>query len=171
MNKTINASRQTIPQHHTLLYDGQCGICGKFADWLKQQPAEPPIRCLPQQQAAVDPAFASVGFNTDDQGRPNEIVLIESDDSVYRDTDAYLRLLAMLPKTQALAKQLSRPGMRPWVRRAAHAVVNHRDGISKLLGLSSDRQTIKNTLAQTPEPMRCATTNPAPAVKTNRSLP
>lgn len=149
-----------MPSHHTLLYDGQCGICGKFIGWLQQQPADPTIRCLPQQQAAEDPAFAGINFNTDDQGRPSEIVLIEIDGTIYRDTDAYLRLLAMFPKTQALAKQLSRPSMRPWVRRAAHAVVNHRDGLSRLLGLSSDRQTLQDELAQTPEPMRCAANNP-----------
>ena len=140
----------------TLFFDGQCGICHRFIRWLDSQDTTESIHCLSQQEAAQNPAYAAIDFRADAQGQPAELVLQAASGELLRDTDAYLRLLSLIKNTQPLAKALNTKAARPFVRRAAHAVVNNRQTLSKLFGVKPEPVSDLKKLEALPEPPRCA---------------
>lgn len=118
-----------------VLYDSSCGLCSWLKKWCLDQPAY------------VDLVFVATGTPAADRilpierGRPaEELVLVSDEGAVYRGNAAWLMCLWALEEYRAWANRLASPGLLPLAREAFHMLSNRRGGITRALGLRSDRE-------------------------------
>lgn len=131
----------------TVLYDPDCGLCGRVAAWLATQPKWIPLRVLPSTMAArLHPELEAM--------KPGEELIAVSDEGgIYRGDHAWLTCLYALKRYRSLARRLSRPALLPFARQAFKFVSSNRRGISSWLEMLNDTE-IEAELRQIPAP-RC----------------
>jgi len=117
-----------------VLYDAGCGLCSQLVQWISKQPASFSLQFVAagsDEARRLFPEFQSTA-------RPEELVVISEDGSVYRDEAAYIMCLYALDACRALAIRLARPGFRPFARRVFSMLSTNRMQLSDLLGMRSD---------------------------------
>lgn len=137
----------------TVLYDPTCGLCVRCRQWLAKQPALIPMRFVPQgsaQQEKLYPGFITL---TDDQGRAEELVVIDDAGGVYRNDKAWVMCFYALREYRALSMRLARPGMSGLARRAYHLIAANRRALSWLTGGAEDAVVAR--LRNEFDPPRC----------------
>ncbi|XAM01666.1 DCC1-like thiol-disulfide oxidoreductase family protein [Phycisphaeraceae bacterium D3-23] len=137
----------------TVLYDPTCGLCVRCRQWLAKQPALIPLRFVPQgsrRQATLFPGFET---KTDEQGRPEELVVIDDSGQVYRNDKAWVMCFYALREYRALSMRLARPGMAGLARRAYHLIAVNRRALSWLIGGGEDE--VVERLQRAIDPPRC----------------
>ena len=124
-----------------IFYDDACGFCCRCAEWLKEQPTFVPVSVLPASRLPVA------------KGEKAELVVIDSDGGVYRDTDAWLMTLWLLTEWRHWSAKLAR-GDRALARRVVELAGSWRHGLSRLFALQSDVE-LRRGLEELPAAPRC----------------
>jgi predicted DCC family thiol-disulfide oxidoreductase YuxK len=132
-----------------VLYDETCGFCCRCARWLERQNAYVHLECLPAGDAETRERFPIARGEGKD-----ELVAVDSDGGVYRDTDAFIVALWALRDWREWSLRLSTERLKPMARRFFDLGSGWRHGLSRLLGFRSDAE-VAVRLARIPEPMRC----------------
>jgi predicted DCC family thiol-disulfide oxidoreductase YuxK len=127
MFKNSPGSLETL----TVLYDSACGFCVSCRAWLERQPGDLDLEFLPIQSAAAKSLFPArpPGDSAD------ELIVVGSDGSVYRDSDAWIMCLYALREYREWAIRLSSPTLRPLARQAFAFVSHNRRRLSRKVGL------------------------------------
>ena len=74
----------------TVLYDPTCGFCVRSRQWLDKQPKLIAMRFLPQGSSKQQTLYPNLQHLTDEQGRPEELIVIDDQGKVYRDDKAWV---------------------------------------------------------------------------------
>ena len=131
-----------------VLYDEQCGFCCECARWLAAEPHLVPLVCVPRQSPEAIEAFGDL----DKPGSKPELIVVDSDGGVYRDSDAWIVVLWALERYRSWSVRLVKPLLRPFARSLFELVSNNRLTVSKLLSLESDVVVQQRLLLQYGDP-------------------
>lgn len=141
-------------QHLTVLYDPTCGFCVKCRQWLDKQPKHLAIRFVPQGSSKQATLYPDLKFQTDEQGRPEELIVIDNAGKVYRDDKAWVMCFYALRAYRPLAMRLARPGMAGLARKAYTAISTNRRALSAFLGMKGD-DDLRTGLQAEPDTPHC----------------
>ncbi len=113
----------------TVLFDADCGLCGRAREWLAGQPQLVPLVFVP---AASDEARAL--FPTLDHASTlGDLTAVGDDGSVYAAEAAWVLCLWCLAGHRGLAMRLASPALLPTAHKAVLAISARRQQISGLL--------------------------------------
>lgn len=110
-----------------IFYDDTCGFCCRCAEWLRKQPTFIPVAVLPASQLPVE------------AGEKPELVVIDGEGGVYRDTDAWLMTLWLLREWRGWAARLAH-GNRDLARQVVELAGSWRHGLTRLFNLTSEAE-------------------------------
>ncbi|MGJ8672602.1 thiol-disulfide oxidoreductase DCC family protein [Rubritalea sp.] len=109
-------------------YDGQCGMCCTFHEWVNRQERANDIVFLPYQSEEALNRFPTL--NTRDPAR--QMVVRTSTDEIYQGAEAWVWCLWSCTKYRGLAKKVSKPQLLPQVQKICHLLAANRLTLSKL---------------------------------------
>lgn len=119
-----------------VFYDGRCGMCCTFHEWIQRQPRAFGIRFIPYQSAEAEEVFP--GISTLDPAR--EMVVRTSEGTVYRGAEAWVWCLYSCANHRGLARRLARPAMLAVAVRVCRLLAANRHGLSKVFFRRKDRE-------------------------------
>ncbi len=117
-----------------VLYDDRCGFCCSCASWLKEQAQLVDIACVPRGSESALALFGEI----ESHGEEEELIVIDDDGGVYRDTDAWVMTLWALRDYREWSLRLSNPMLKPVARSLFGVVSSNRGALSKVLALQPD---------------------------------
>lgn len=115
-------------QRLTILHDPDCAFCRRCVEWLKEQRQSLELEFLPVDSALVLKRFPELKTAL----LKSELTVVDDEGGVYYGENAYVICLYALRDYREWSVRLSRPGARPFVRKALHAVTQHRHTLSEL---------------------------------------
>ena len=127
-----------ILERLNVLYDADCGFCGRARTWLSGQPQLVELEFLPRDAPEVPARFPGLEPGHD------ELVVVDDQGGVYRGPDAFLMCLFALENYRAWSLRLSSPELRPLARKGLELVSSQRHRINDWLGLKSDREVARS---------------------------
>ena len=137
----------------TVLYDPTCAFCVRCRQWLDSQPKLIEMRFIPQGSRRQKTLYPGLDYKTDEQGRPEELIVVDGRGGLYRNDKAWVMCFYALRDYRGLSMRLARPGMAGLARRAYGIISGNRRAISRLFG--SDDQDLRTTIEAEPEPAYC----------------
>lgn len=130
-----------------VFYDGRCGMCCCFHEWINRQPRAFPIEFIPYQAAHAERVFP--GLCTLDPAR--EMIVRTSEGVIYRGAEAWVWCLYSCANHQDAARRLGGPGLLPIAIHACRVLAANRHALSKVFFRSKDRK-VRETLHRMEEP-------------------
>ncbi|MGD1977752.1 MAG: DCC1-like thiol-disulfide oxidoreductase family protein [Akkermansiaceae bacterium] len=130
-----------------VFYDGRCGMCCTFHEWIQRQKRAFGIDFLPYQSDEAERVFP--GLHTLDPAR--EMIVRTDDGTLYRGAEAWVWCLYSCSGYRGLAKRLARPAMLAVAIRVCRLLAANRHGLSKIFFRKKDRE-VRETLHQMPSP-------------------
>jgi predicted DCC family thiol-disulfide oxidoreductase YuxK len=136
----------------SVLYDETCGFCVSCARWLGAQHTLVELECLPAGGEAAARRFPELRRSATKE----ELVVVDDEGGVYRDTHAWLMVLWALEDYRAWAQRLSRPALMPLARNAFELLSSNRRKLSGWLHLEDE--AVRQELVQVGSPAapKCA---------------
>lgn len=119
-----------------VFYDGRCGMCCSFHEWIARQPRAFVIRFVPYQSEEAERVFPGLG--TLDPAR--EMVVRTSEGGIFRGAEAWVWCLFSCSNHQAAARRLAGPRLLPVAVRACRVLAANRHALSKVLFGKKDRK-------------------------------
>ena len=132
-----------------VFYDGRCGMCCSFHEWIHRQPRAFRIEFIPYQAPDAERVFPGLG--TLDPAR--EMVVRTSEGGVFRGAEAWVWCLYGCANHQTTARKLGGPGLLPIAIQACRILAANRHALSKVFFRSKDRK-VRETLHRM-EPVDC----------------
>jgi predicted DCC family thiol-disulfide oxidoreductase YuxK len=129
----------------TVVYDASCHFCARCRWWLSRQPSYIPLEFLPQNSALLRERYPTLRLP---DGKA-ELIVIDDDNAVYREDEAFLMCLYALREYRAWSLRLAEPAMRPLARAFFSQLSTRRHAFSRLLGPDTD-QGEWNSFLETP---------------------
>lgn len=123
-------------QQIEVFYDGRCGMCCTFHEWINRQPRAFAIRFFPYQSAEAEEAFP--GLHTLDPAR--EMIVRTDDGTLHRGAAAWVWCLYSCANYRGFARRLARPAMLAVAVRVCRLLAANRHGLSKVFFRRKDRE-------------------------------
>lgn len=124
-----------------VFYDGRCGMCCTFHEWVNAQRRAFGVDFIPYQAGRAEVVFPGIG--TLDPGR--EMVVRVDGGEIFRGAEAWVWCLYSCANYQNAARRLARPGMLAVAVRACRVLAANRHGLSKVFFRRKDRE-VRETL-------------------------
>jgi predicted DCC family thiol-disulfide oxidoreductase YuxK len=112
----------TFQRAHTLLYDGECGICRRSIQWIRNRDREGRIRAIAYQEPGVSREFPEI--TRDELERAMQLVSPEG--RRWEGADAVEQVVRLLPVWKGLTPLFWIPGVRIVARRVYGWVARNR---------------------------------------------
>lgn len=119
-----------------VFYDGRCGMCCSFHEWIARQPRAFRIAFIPYQSPEAERVFPGLG--TLDPAR--EMVVRTSGNEIFRGAEAWVWCLYSCANHQAAARRLGGPRLLPVAIHACRLLAANRHALSKVFFRSKDKQ-------------------------------
>ncbi len=119
-----------------VFYDGRCGMCCSFHEWIARQPRAFAIRFVPYQSPEAERVFPGLG--TLDPAR--EMVVRTSEGGIFRGAEAWVWCLYSCANHQETARRLAGPRLLPVAIHACRVLAANRHALSKVFFRRKDRQ-------------------------------
>lgn len=132
-----------------VFYDGRCGMCCTFHEWINRQPRAFAIDFVPYQSPDAERIFP--GLSTLDPAR--EMIVRTDEGTLYRGAEAWVWCLYSCANHRALARRLARPAMLGFAIRACRLLAANRHALSKVFFWRKDRE-VRESLHQM-KPAHC----------------
>ena len=131
-----------------VFYDGRCGMCCSFHEWINRQPRAYQIDFIPYQSPNAESIFPGIG--TLDPAR--EMIVRTCENEIYRGAEAWVLCLYSCANHQTAAKKLATPRLLSVAIRACRVLAANRHSLSKVFFRRKDKE-VRETLhhIQTPE--------------------
>lgn len=126
-----------------VFYDGRCGMCCSFHEWIHRQERAFKIDFVPYQAERAEEVFP--GIHTLDPAR--EMIVRTETGEIYRGAEAWVMCLYSCANHRDLAKRLARPAMLAVAIRVCHLLAANRHGLSKVFFRRKDKE-VRKTLHQ-----------------------
>ena len=111
----------------SVLFDGECSLCGRCRDWLARQPAFLELEFIPFQSPEARERFPGI-----EALHPEEQLLVVSDEgAVYRGPRAWIMCLYALREYRAWSQRLAHPALLPWARGVCELLSENRLQVSR----------------------------------------
>jgi predicted DCC family thiol-disulfide oxidoreductase YuxK len=123
------------PEWIEVFYDGRCGMCCSFHEWVNRQPRAFEIRFIAYQAAEAEQVFPGIG--TLDPAR--EMVVRTSEGEIFRGAEAWVLCLFSCANYQQTARRLGGPNLLPVAIRACRVLAANRQALSKVFFRGKDR--------------------------------
>ena len=136
----------------SVLYDETCGFCVSCARWLGEQRTLVGLECLPAGGEAAARRFPELRRSASKE----ELVVVDDEGGVYRDTHAWLMVLWALEDYRDWAQRLSRPALMPFARNAFELLSSNRRRLSSWLHLEDEAIRKELERAGAPDAPKCA---------------
>ena len=121
-------------QYIEVYYDGRCGMCCTFHEWVNAQERNYEVRFVPYQSPLAEEWFK--GINAMEPER--EMIVRTADGGVYRAAEGWVLCLLSCKKYEAWAKRLAHPNLLPFAEKACHALAARRHKLSRVFFLKKD---------------------------------
>ncbi|MDP4625534.1 MAG: DUF393 domain-containing protein [Akkermansiaceae bacterium] len=116
-------------------YDGRCGMCCSFHEWINRQARAFQIDFIPYQAAHAEQRFPGLG--TLDPAR--EMIVRTTEGEVFRGAEAWVWCLYSCRNFQTTARRLAGPGLLPVAVQACRVLAANRHAISKVFFRRKDK--------------------------------
>ncbi|MET0405071.1 MAG: DCC1-like thiol-disulfide oxidoreductase family protein [Cystobacter sp.] len=126
----------------SVLYDETCGFCVGCARWLEAQPTWVAMECLAAGGEEAARRFPELR----DESHREELLVVDDEGGVYRDTHAWLMVLWALADYREWARRLASPSLMPLARNAFELLSSNRRRLSGWLNL--DDEAVRHHLEQ-----------------------
>lgn len=130
-----------------VFYDGRCGMCCTFHEWIHRQKRAFAIDFIPYQSSEAESLFP--GLHTLDPAR--EMIVRTDGGVLYRGAEAWVWCLYGCADYRGVAKRLARPAMLAVAVRMCRLLAANRHGLSKIFFRRKDRE-VRETLHQMAAP-------------------
>ena len=117
-------------------YDGRCGMCCSFHEWINRQPRAYRVEFIPYQAPHAERVFPGLGAL--DPAR--EMVVRTSEGEIFRGAEAWVWCLHSCANHQVAARRLAGPGLLPVAVHACRVLAANRHGLSKVFFRSKDKK-------------------------------
>jgi predicted DCC family thiol-disulfide oxidoreductase YuxK len=127
-------------------YDGRCGMCCTFHEWINRQPRAFEIDFIPYQSPEAEKAFP--GVSTLDPAR--EMIVRTDDGVILRGAEAWVWCLHSCANCRDLARNLAQPAMLAVAIKMCRLLAANRHGLSKIFFHRKDREVRETLHLMTP---------------------
>ena len=117
-------------------YDGRCGMCCSFHEWINRQPRAFQIEFIPYQAPHAERTFPGLGAL--DPAR--EMVVRTSGKEIFRGAEAWVWCLYSCANHQAAARRLGGPRLLPIAIHGCRVLAANRHTLSKVFFRSKDKK-------------------------------
>ena len=128
------------PDKIEVYYDGRCGMCCTFHEWINRQPRAFGVDFIPYQAERAERAFPGIGML--DPAR--EMVVRTDGGAIFRGAEAWVMCLYSCANHQAAARRLASPALLPVAIRACRLLAANRHALSKVFFRRKDREVREN---------------------------
>ncbi len=128
-------------------YDGRCGMCCTFHEWINRQPRAFAVDFIPYQAERAEQVFPGIG--TLDPAR--EMVVRTDGGELFRGAEAWVMCLYSCANNQTAARRLAGPALLPVAIRACRVLAANRHALSKVFFRRKDRQ-VRESLHRMEDP-------------------
>ena len=118
-----------------VFYDGRCGMCCSFHEWINRQPRAFAIEFIPYQAAHAEQVFPGLG----ELDPAREMVVRTGEGEIFRGAEAWVWCLNSCANHQEVARRLGGPGLLPVAIHACRVLAANRQTLSKVFFRSKDR--------------------------------
>jgi len=119
-----------------VLYDRRCGLCSWARRWAQRQRAFLDLTFIPSGSELACRMFPGLT----QPGEPFELIAVNDEGGVYRDSHAWIMCLYALEEYRELSFRLARPILLPLARQAFALVSKQRSRLSRWLNIVSDEE-------------------------------
>ena len=131
-----------------VFYDGRCGMCCSFHEWINKQPRANRIEFIPYQSPMAEKVFPGIG--TLDPAR--EMIVRTNRGVIFRGAEAWVLCLYSCANHQATARKLASPGLLSIAIHSCRLLAANRHSLSKVFFRRKDKEVRKNLhQMQTPQ--------------------
>ncbi len=116
-------------------YDGRCGMCCSFHEWINRQPRAYEIEFIPYQTAYAEEIFPGIG--TLDPAR--EMIVRTCENEIFRGAEAWVLCLNSCSNHQMAARRLARLGLLPIAIHSCRLLAANRHALSKVFFRRKDK--------------------------------
>ncbi len=119
-----------------VFYDGRCGMCCTFHEWINKQERGSEIDFIPYQSSEASQIFPGIH-----ELDPARAMVVRTDDSeIYRAAEAWVWCLWSCKKHRKLARKLSHPRFLPIAETTCRVLAANRHSLSKVFFRSKDKR-------------------------------
>lgn len=136
----------------SVFYDGHCGMCCSFQEWLNRQPQLLPLTFYPYQSPAAESAFPGITRLDPDR---EMIVREDSTGTLYRGGEAWVICLYSLTEFRGWARRLSTPTLLPLAKKTCTHIAANRRRLSKVFFHRKDADVATALHRMPPRPAAC----------------
>jgi predicted DCC family thiol-disulfide oxidoreductase YuxK len=136
IQKGVVMNLQNQSKGMEVFYDGRCGMCCTFHEWINRQPRAFPIAFIPYQAAHAELVFPGLG--TLDPAR--EMIVRTGEQEIFRSAEAWVWCLFSCANHQNAARRLGSPALLPIAVKACRILAANRHALSKVLFRSKDKK-------------------------------
>ena len=119
-----------------VFYDGRCGMCCTFHEWIARQERAYPVRFVAYQDERAERIFPGIG--TLDPAR--EMIVRTEEGEIYRGAEAWVFCLYSCVAYRKVARRLASKRLLPVARKACAVLAANRHGLSKIFFRRKDRE-------------------------------
>ena len=119
-----------------VFYDGRCGMCCTFHEWINRQPRAFEVKFVPYQAARAEEIFPGVAAL--DPAR--EMIVRTSEGEIFRGAQAWVWCLFSCGNYRKLARRLAKPTMLGVATQVCRLLAANRHGLSKVFFRRKDRE-------------------------------
>lgn len=130
-----------------VFYDGRCGMCCTFHEWVARQERAYPVVFVPYQDERAERIFPGLGVL--DPAR--EMVVRTAGGGIYRGAEAWVLCLYSCVAYRELAGRLASRRLLPLAKRACAVLAANRHGLSKIFFRRKDLE-VRARLHAIPDP-------------------
>jgi predicted DCC family thiol-disulfide oxidoreductase YuxK len=117
-------------------YDGRCGMCCTFHEWVNRQPRAFGVEFIAYQSPKAESIFPGLGEL--EPGR--EMVVRTSEGEIFRGAEAWVWCLYSCENHQDAARRLAGPGLLPVAIHACRVLAANRTMLSRVFFGGKDKQ-------------------------------
>ncbi len=139
-------------QSITVFYDGHCGMCCTFHEWVNRQERSVKIHFVAYQSPEAEIRFPGIGRLEPDR---EMIVRDEADGTIFRGAEAWVLCLASLTEFRPWAERLSSPVLLPVAKKTCHHLALNRHKLSKIFFRAKDEAVAAELHRMPPRPAAC----------------
>lgn len=122
-----------------VLYDGRCGMCCTFSEWINRQPRTCEIEFFPYQAAKAKELILEIGA----LNPAKEMIVRTDQNEIYRAAEAWVLCLYSCANQQGLARRLASPTLLKIAIHICRIVAENRHSLSKVFFNKKDKEVNK----------------------------
>jgi len=123
-------------QYIEVYYDGRCGMCCTFHEWVNAQKRAYPVRFIAYQSPQAEEWFPGVN-----ELEPEREMIVRTDThKLYRGAEGWVLCLLSCEKYQGIARRVATPTLLPFAEKTCHALAARRHKLSKIFFRKKDRE-------------------------------